>query len=117
MNHAAIVSSLAFGAVIGCGVGNALIDKPKKTYLDQTKCDCDSIRTEYYSEGNVWSETPYRNGVVHGMKKVYYMNGQTLREVEYQNNTENGTLTDYTPNGEVLIKVSIRNGVIQGISE
>ncbi len=116
MNHAAIVS-LAFGVILGCGVGTAMKDKPKKTYLDQTKCDCDSIRTEYYSEGNVWSETPYKNGVVNGLKKVYYMNGQTLRVVEYQNDTENGTLTDYTPNGEVRIQVSIRNGEIIGRSK
>lgn len=114
MNRAAIISVLAI-TIFGCGIGKILSDNPKRTYLDQSKCDCDSIRSEYYSEGNVWSETPYKNGVVHGTKKLYYMNGGVLRVVDYQNDVEDGTLTDYTPEGAVRISVIIRNGKILGV--
>lgn len=116
MNHSFLVASLAFGAVIGCGIGSVINDSPKRTYLDRSKCDCDSIHSEYYSDSNVWSETPFKNGQVHGLKKVYYMNGNTLRVVEYQNNVENGILTDYTPMGEVRQSVVIRNGEIIGVN-
>ena len=36
MNHAAIVS-LAFGVILGCGVGTAMKDKPKKIVLPALK--------------------------------------------------------------------------------
>lgn len=84
----------------------------KKTYLDGSTCDCDSIRSEYYSDGKVWMDSPYRDGKVNGLRKVYFQNGNVLRVVEYVNGEENGTLVDYTPNGEVRVTAEFINGVI-----
>lgn len=111
MNHTFSIASIALGTLIGCG------DNQKRTYLDSTTCDCDSIHSEYYKDGNVWSETPFINGHIHGIKKVYYMTGNTLRVVEYQNGVENGTMTDYTPTGELMRVVNIRNGEIIGVTD
>ena len=104
MKHIAIISGLAL-VLVGCG--------GKNTYIDGSRCECDSIVTEYYSEGNVWSEAPMVNGKVHGTKKVYYMTGNVLRVVEYQNDVENGTITDYTEDGVVSVTAHMVNGLIQ----
>lgn len=106
MNHPIVYTSIGVAAITGCV---ALINSPKTEYLDGTRCECDSIVSEFYSEGNVWSETPMRNGMVHGAKKVYYMNGDILRVVEYQNDTENGIITDYTPDG--IVRGRFVNGI------
>ena len=84
----------------------------KKTirYMDDTVCESDSLNSVYYGDGNVWMETPYLNGRIHGKKKLYYQNGNILRVVEYSNDREDGMLIDYTPNGEIRAQVQIVNG-------
>ena len=63
------------------------------TYKDGTECECDSIISTYYESGSLLDETPYKNGVIHGIYYVYYSfdNNNKLRmSITYTNNKRNG---------------------------
>lgn len=38
------------------------------------------IKKCYYESGEIFSETPYENGVKNGVKKWYYGNGEIMLE-------------------------------------
>ena len=43
-----------------------------------------------YKNGNIHSETPYKNGLIHGLKKLYYKNGNIHCETPYKNGKIHG---------------------------
>jgi antitoxin component YwqK of YwqJK toxin-antitoxin module len=57
------------------------------TYYDGTGCQCDSIKSEYYTEsGRLFYETPYENGLLQGIEKVYSESGKLIAVTGYSNN-------------------------------
>ncbi len=43
------------------------------------------VEREYYSNGKLIKETPYKNGEFEGMEKEYYENGNLHIETPYKN--------------------------------
>jgi antitoxin component YwqK of YwqJK toxin-antitoxin module len=48
------------------------------------------INKSYYYNGNLWYETPFKNGVRHGIRKSYRLNGNLLSETSFKNNQLHG---------------------------
>ena len=63
------------------------------TYKDGTDCECDSIVSTYYESGSLLDETPYKNGVIHGIYYAYYSfdnNNEVRMSITYTNNKRHG---------------------------
>ena len=48
------------------------------------------IKTEYWSNGSMWHETPHVNGNVHGLEKHWYKNGNNRWEIPYKKDQQHG---------------------------
>lgn len=60
------------------------------------------IKREYYENGSVMYETPYRNGKIHGVDKWFYKNGNIKLEIPYENGIIHGIVKKYNKNGNVI---------------
>ena len=56
--------------------------------LQECKSEQDKIsgcvQKEYYENGKLKSEIPYKNGEQHGVEKAYYENGNLMRGILYE---------------------------------
>lgn len=59
------------------------------------------VEIEYFKNGEIKSETPYKNGKLDGIVKEYYENGKLESEVPYKDNQENGVYRTYYANGKI----------------
>ena len=60
------------------------------------------IWKEYYENGQIWFEVPYKKGKRHGISKLYYENGQLEWELPYKNGERHGMSKKYHINGQLL---------------
>ena len=67
------------------------------------------IRKEYYESGDLERETPYVNGVKHGVLKAYYESGALWYEAPYVNGKEHGVEKYYAESGALwIVKLHMR---------
>ena len=71
----------------------------------------------YYENGNLKSEGFYRKGEVEGTYKMYYENGSLMKEVPYKkgNTGATGTVKEYYKDGNLRREMFVDNGEIRGI--
>ncbi len=104
------------------------------TYKDGTDCECDSISTQYRIEsGEIYKESPYKNGKLNGVIKAYRISGVLFYEFTYVMNQyikevwyyESGEIemvstinnrTSYRKDGTVLFNAPLNTGNINGIA-
>lgn len=56
---------------------------------------------DYYPDGSIYAEYSYdTNGLIAGTVKVYYSDGQLFSTTEFKDNKENGVSKEYKENGE-----------------
>lgn len=72
------------------------------------------IEREYDNNRRLIRETPYVNGVAHGMRKEYYTDGKLRLEAPFVNGKIYGTVKFYYPNGKVFSETPRTNGKIHG---
>jgi hypothetical protein len=87
------------------------------TYKDGTDCECDSIRSDYYTSGELMSEVPYINGKPNGTHKLYHANGNLQITATYNNGKQHGTENWYYRNGNLQFTVTYNNGKRHGIDK
>ena len=84
--------------------------------LKECKTKADKISgcvvKEYYENGNLEIEAPYKNGKVEGIAKVYFENGKIMAEIPYLNNLFHGDTRFYTEDGKLLALVKGENDEI-----
>jgi antitoxin component YwqK of YwqJK toxin-antitoxin module len=90
------------------------------------------VQREWYDDGKPKSESPYKNGVMHGLfkrwdekgnlvacykivsgsgiEKVYYSNGRLMQEVQYRENVRNGLCYQLYDNGQMMSVGTCTNG-------
>ena len=72
--------------------------------LKECKTEADKIsgcvEREYFSNRNLWIETPYQNGEREGMVKWYHESGSLASEIPHKNDEAHGNLKYYTEDGE-----------------
>jgi antitoxin component YwqK of YwqJK toxin-antitoxin module len=59
------------------------------------------IERTYWSNGNLHSETPYVNGVWHGIRKRRWSSGQLGSEMPYVGGMLHGMAKGWSPNGDI----------------
>ena len=75
------------------------------------------VERYYYKNGNLWIETPYKNGEKDGMVKSYYENGNLKEEIPYKNSKYDGIVKVYYENGKLKIEVPYKNNKREGIAK
>jgi len=50
----------------------------------------EEVKRNWHSNGQLSSETPYKNGMLHGLAKCWYSNGQLWYEIPLKNNIQCG---------------------------
>mgnify|MGYP003670288040 CR=1 FL=1 len=72
------------------------------------------IMFEQTPEGQVISEIPLKEGIVHGIARGWHDNGQMEVEEPFEDGVSNGLRTRWHPNGQKRSEATIVNGVLQG---
>ena len=71
---------------------------------------------EWFANGQIKSETPYKNGMIHGIRKTWYENGQLLRQCPYMEHMRHGTSTSWYPTGRIKSEEKFQSGRSHGIN-
>lgn len=91
-------------------VTEVCIDYVKKEYYDNGKlkeeipyknCKKEGIEKWYYKNGNLKKEIPYKNGWLEGISKKYYENGKLQAEIPYKKSLQDGMEKAYYENGKL----------------
>ncbi|AQQ59352.1 hypothetical protein XJ32_03755 [Helicobacter bilis] len=86
--------------------------------LKECKTEADKISgcvvKEYDENGQLQSETPFKNDKQEGIEKAYYINGNLMAETPYKDNKINGIAKWYYENGNLVIEVSYKNDELHG---
>ena len=104
----AFISSVAFTTL------NAGELKECKSEEDK-KVGC--IEKEYYKNGNIKIETPYKNGVIEGVGKIYSEGGNLGVEMPLKNGKAEGIGKEYYESGNLNIESPYKNGKMEGIQK
>ena len=88
--------------------GNLASETPYKNGKEE------GIEKWYYENGNLNIETPYKNGKEEGIEKWYYWNGSLRTETPYKNGKVDGIARWYYDNGNLVIEVSYKNYELHG---
>lgn len=62
--------------------------------------------TYWYTDGKVWSECEYKNGLKDGKSTVYYENGSKRYEGNYRNDTTTGVWKFWNEQGALLKEIN-----------
>ena len=96
---------LAFISSVSFNVLNASELKTCKSEEDE-KVGC--IDKEYYENGNLKIEVPYKNGVIEGIEKWYYENGNIASEIPFMNGKLHGSVKFYSK--KLIWQANAQNG-------
>ena len=100
----------------------ALCSLASSLYAEILKeCEDDSDKQmgciEIDETGFFRSETPYKDGKIHGIVKKYYPTGELLQEETYKDGEIEGISKHYHQNGSLLSETPYKDGGIEGISK
>lgn len=70
------------------------------------------VEKEYYENGKLMSETPYKDNKANGVDKMYYENGRLMGEARYKNGKRNGVEKAYYSSSEPFADIVYNNGEI-----
>ncbi|MDY5822155.1 MAG: toxin-antitoxin system YwqK family antitoxin [Helicobacter sp.] len=73
------------------------------------------VERSYHSNGNLWEETPYKNGKLNGMSKWYYENGNLDAEISYKNDKLHGIGKWYYENGNIKLEITYKDSKREGV--
>ena len=73
------------------------------------------VERSYHSNGNLWEETPYKNGKLNGMSKWYYENGNLDAEISYKNDKLHGIGKWYYENGNIKLEITYKDSKQEGV--
>jgi antitoxin component YwqK of YwqJK toxin-antitoxin module len=59
------------------------------------------IKKDYHPNGKIWYETPYVNGLRHGIEKTYRYSGKIWYETSYINGRKQGVHKSYYSTGDL----------------
>lgn len=82
---------------------------------EDTKVGC--VHKEYYDNGKLKAEIPYKNGKVEGVVKEYYENGNLRIEIPFKDGKQEGISKLYYENGNILGEKLFKNGKVEGIAK
>ncbi len=75
---------------------------------------CSKVEKQYWENGNIKSELPYKNGKLQGTARWYYEDGTIQQEVPYVNNSIEGLSIRYHDNGRKELEEEYKNNIRNG---
>ena len=75
------------------------------------------VEREYYYNGNLGVEIPYKNGEREGIAKSYDENGKLMGETPYRNGEREGIAKWYYENGKLMGERPFKNNEIDGMGK
>lgn len=99
----------------GCGSNNSnvKVNKPNSVVMEGNAIN--GIKRIYNSEGNLETETPYKDSLPDGLQKEYYKTGQLFRETPLVKGKPNGIVKEYTTKGKIYREMPVTDGKANGI--
>lgn len=70
--------------------------------------------TEYFANGKIYSEIPFKDGERHGVEKTFYQNGKVSNEVTHVDGKLQGPYKSYFPDGKISETGTYKDGLLQG---
>lgn len=70
--------------------------------------------SEYFANGKLYSEIPFKDGNRHGTQKTFHLNGKVSSELAYVNGKQQGDYKAYYLNGEISDKGTYIEDLLQG---
>lgn len=91
--------------------------KTKAPVIEEKKAPLEANRVEkqYYKSGGLELESPFVNGLLHGIRKQYYENGALLLLSPYINGEQNGIEKQYDQSGQISSEIPFTNGNKNGV--
>ena len=83
-------------------------------YKDSVK---DGYHKAYYPDGTLLIDAEYKDGLKHGWYRKYYPNGQLHWEIKCKNDEENGWYRKYSEDGKIISESLYKNGKQHGITK
>ena len=77
---------------------------------------CRHIDRNYYFDGNLESELPYKRGKLDGTAIWYYQHGKKSLEIVYKNGLKEGKMMRFYRNGKIETIENYKNDMLEGIS-
>ncbi len=69
---------------------------------------------EYFANGKLYSEIPFKDGERHGIEKIFYLNGNLSNELTYVNGKLHGPYKLYHPDGKISETGTYKDDLLQG---
>ena len=69
----------------------------------------------YFENGNTSQKSHYKNGKLHGLRKVYYESGELREQGRYDQGERSGIWKTYYKNGKIIEKGKYRDNQKSGI--
>ena len=90
--------------------------KPGEPYIEFVGTMTDGVKKIYNAEGNLETETPYKDSLPNGLQKEYYKTGKIYRETPLVNGKPNGLVKEYyNAAGTIYREMPVVNGKANGI--
>ena len=77
---------------------------------------CGRVEKNYYPNGGLESEIPYKQGQLHGTAVWYYPHGKKSLEITYKNGRKEGEMKRFFRNGTIETIENYKNDSLDGIS-
>jgi len=77
---------------------------------------CRYVERNYYLDGNLESELPYKRGKLNGTAVWYYQHGKKSLEITYKNGLKEGEMMRFFRNGKIESIENYTNDTLNGIS-
>lgn len=79
--------------------------------------EADSVKKEYYSNGQLWYEVPYKDGNKNGIARQYYDDGKLWRVLTFKDDKLNGVVQEYARDGRPIKQETYKDDFLHGISK
>jgi len=89
---------------------------PGQPYIEFVGTMADGVKKIYNAEGNLETETPYKDSLPNGLQKEYYKTGKIYRETPLVNGKPNGLVKEYyNAAGTIYREMPVVDGKAHGI--
>lgn len=103
--------AIGFGLVSVITLQGLQANKLKECESDADKAS-GCVEIEYYPNGDIRAEIPWKNDELNGVQKVYYTNGQLAAEIPYTKDSVNGIVKVYYDTGVLAFEGFVLRGSI-----
>ena len=80
-------------------------------------CEEPVVKRKYWRNGNLKSETHYKDGEIEGLETWFYRTGDKLEETYWKNGRQSGLVFSWNKNGRKKYETNWMNGKLEGLGK